>query len=62
MLSEFQVQVAALVNPDVILIPIVGTGAFVRAGLYLPIVAGEPYGFGWGRSERCKEKGKDSPD
>ena len=42
LLGEFQVQVAALVHPDVILIPVVRTWAFVRGRLRYPVVTGEP--------------------
>ena len=42
LLGEFQVQVAVLVNPDVILTPVVRTWAFVRGRLRYPVVTGEP--------------------
>ena len=62
LLGEFRVQVAALVHPDVILIPVVRTWAFVRAGLHYPFGTGEPYGFSWGRSAGCQEKSKAAGD
>jgi hypothetical protein len=56
--NPFQVQVASLVNPDVILIPVVRTWAFVCGGLRYPVVTGESYGFGWGRRVGWYEKTK----